>query len=260
MKIFSAWLLLALLLPLSINAADAVPAKKDAPDPKLELSWPEIKDPQVLIDFAKTEIAKLKASGNTREYLNEEKIPEISYLHPWGCEVYPDYVLIGVITSKRDTWQALMITPNPQGYVLTAKDARHHISDTDIPEIKRCLLYIPPDLSGEMRQLEATSIRWKDFRNIDRELSTWPAPVFLVPPAYPKDLLRQGVTGEAKVEITISAEGEVVDIIVSTRLLELEAAVQEVARLWHFEPGINRETHLPMQSRVSVVIAFNIDD
>jgi TonB family protein len=62
-------------------------------------------------------------------------------------------------------------------------------------------------------------------------------PIFQFPlPVYPSDMARAGVTGEARVRLTIDTDGRVKEAsIVKSSLREFEGPVLDATRLWRFK-------------------------
>jgi len=64
-----------------------------------------------------------------------------------------------------------------------------------------------------------------------------PEPVIAIAPEYPDELLRRDLTGEATVEFTIDAAGNVRDVVViSMTYPDFGRAARSAIRDWKFEP------------------------
>jgi RNA polymerase sigma factor (sigma-70 family) len=80
-----------------------------------------------------------------------------------------------------------------------------------------------------------------------------------VPPVYPGEMRRAGITGEVVVEFTVGADGTVHDAqaLKSTRP-EFEGDAEDALMQWKFEPGIKGKR--PVNTRLSLPITFGMRD
>lgn len=94
---------------------------------------------------------------------------------------------------------------------------------------------------------------------------TQPAEVGLNPiaspaPTYPRDALRDGITGTVVLELLVGVDGRVVEVHVTrgsgNRLLD-NAARDQVLRNWRFEPAMR--DGIPVQALGRVPIVFTLD-
>lgn len=86
-----------------------------------------------------------------------------------------------------------------------------------------------------------------------------PAPLQRVAPHYPTDLRKAGIQGRVTILFTITAEGEVTDLLV-TRANDIrfaDAAKRAVAQ-WRFRPA--RNDGQPVACRLQVPIEFALSD
>ena len=90
------------------------------------------------------------------------------------------------------------------------------------------------------------------------QLDKRPSPTKEVPPMYPRELRRRGITGEAVVIVIVDEKGtpERLAIYRATEPGFAAAAATCIAK-WTFTPGI-REGH-PVRCRLSVPIKFDLD-
>ena len=85
-----------------------------------------------------------------------------------------------------------------------------------------------------------------------------PMPTKTVPPTYPKELKREGVSGMVTVSITVDENGAVQNPVVkkSTRPEFEEPALDAVSR-WKFEPA--KKDGKPVAVQVVVPVKFSIN-
>ena len=259
MKLPSGLLLLCFALTLLVRAEEAVPAKTEPAAVKRELVWPEIKDPQALIDFAKAEIAKLKASGNDFTEVDISRNLETAYLRPVMCYVTLDDLAI-VIDTHPFTGQILLVSPTPNALIKPEKRWAKS-EDTSIPEIKRVLArlesgYLPVQYSD----MKLASIRWRKFQNIDKATNSWPKLLDMRFPNYPMDMLHNGISGLANIEFIVTQEGLVDALKVVATHEEFDVVVREIAKSWRFEPGIDLDKRLPANTKISLTVEFSLND
>lgn len=82
-----------------------------------------------------------------------------------------------------------------------------------------------------------------------------PVAVKAYPPAYPTEMLKQGVSGLVNVAVVIDASGNVVDrsIAKATRP-EFERPALDAVRKWKFKPG--KKAGTPVAVRMVLPVAF----
>lgn len=270
MKLPTGLLLLCLALTVSLRAEEAVPVKEGNSAAKRELVWPEIKDPQALIDFAKAEITKLKARGKESGKVDESTLKEIAYLHPTNCEIFASngpyaQMVVGIETHPFNG-QAIIIVPFIKDLSAKQKEANSFakIIDTVTPEIKWALmpLALKSCFVSEMKSFETVTLtmNWRNVQNLDEDKNTWPIPLNMGFPAYPGNMIKNRSSGEAKVGFTVTEQGLVAALNVTSQEESFASAVRDVAQLWKFEPGVENRTHLPAATRISLTVKFNLDD
>ncbi len=81
-----------------------------------------------------------------------------------------------------------------------------------------------------------------------------------VPPRYPPEAARAGITGTTVLVIDVTAKGEVGNILVEKSAADasLDAAAVEAARKWTFAPA--RVNGRPVAGRVRMPVDFNMGD
>lgn len=83
-------------------------------------------------------------------------------------------------------------------------------------------------------------------------------PVYRAVPAYPADLLKKGVTGQATVDFIVDAQGRVrnVTVVSATDPAIADSAVEAVAR-WQFEPAQKSGGPVAMHSQEPIVFKIS---
>ena len=83
-----------------------------------------------------------------------------------------------------------------------------------------------------------------------------PRPIQVVEPRYPIALIDNPVAGEAMIQLTITAEGDVenVSVVEATRP-EFGAAAAEAVRQWHFSPAVEDGKPVPLKTRIPIRFA-----
>lgn len=243
--------------------------KSDAPAVKRELVWPEIKDPQALIDFAKAEIAKVKTKNVGFDQFHLTADSPLAYLRPLWSEVNVDgYVLYITFDTHPQTGQGLLIFPNakdngnkPTPFLAMERDSlmSPEIIDTAIPEIKQVVLK-HPGVAGDLGWWAKSSVRWKKIENLDQARGTSPLPLTMQLPEYPTVMLRYGMDGETKLDFTVTELGTVSNLTIKASQPEFEKTTRDAAIKWRFEPGVDLQTRRPMAVRISLMVKFKIDD
>ncbi|MGH8155106.1 MAG: energy transducer TonB, partial [Rhodanobacteraceae bacterium] len=78
------------------------------------------------------------------------------------------------------------------------------------------------------------------------------------PPQYPIQAIRQGQQGTVILDVTINAQGEVIDVKVekSSGYRVLDQAAVAAARKWRFNPGI--QNGKPSGGVVRIPVNFNL--
>ncbi len=90
------------------------------------------------------------------------------------------------------------------------------------------------------------------------DLDRPPTPTLRVPPSYPFDMRRAGVSGEVVVGFIVDASGRVRDAyaVSASRREFADEAVRAVLK-WQFTPG--RKNGLPVNTRMQVPLVFNLE-
>ena len=90
------------------------------------------------------------------------------------------------------------------------------------------------------------------------DLDRAPTPTLRVPPTYPFEMRRAGVSGEAVVGFIVDASGRVRDAyaVSASRREFADEAVRAVLK-WQFTPG--RKNGLPVGTRMQVPLVFNLE-
>ncbi len=85
-----------------------------------------------------------------------------------------------------------------------------------------------------------------------------PMPTKTVPPAYPMELKREGVSGMVTMSITVDEKGNVLNPVVkkSTRPEFEQPAIDAVSK-WKFEPA--KKDGKPVQVQVVVPVKFSVN-
>ena len=269
MKLPAGLLLLCLAMMLSVRAEETAPVKKEVPAVKRELVWPEIKDPQALIDFAKAEIAKAKNKGIKLDQIQLTADSPLAYLHPlWNEAIVTENLLYIDFDTHPQIGQGLILMPNPKDdennllpFLVSDRDRdiRAKITNKKIPEIKYVLRKNSFG-SGDISWWGKSVVRWKNIQIVDQTKNTSPFPLAMQLPEYPANMLRYGVAGEAKIEFTVSEQGIVTALKITTPRAGFETAVRDATRKWRFDPRVDIETRLPAATEISLTIQFNVED
>lgn len=70
------------------------------------------------------------------------------------------------------------------------------------------------------------------------DLDTKPKPIQRVPPKYPRELAKRGISGTVRIEFTVDKNGRVVSPrVVSSDNRQFNDAAMDALRQWRFEPG-----------------------
>ena len=85
-----------------------------------------------------------------------------------------------------------------------------------------------------------------------------PRPIKVTRPEYPAEALEKGIEGVVVVQITIDAEGKVVDPTVAESVEGLDEAALACVREWRFEPAKKDGEAVPATARAP--IAFKLKD
>lgn len=111
---------------------------------------------------------------------------------------------------------------------------------------------------GLLIALTATGV-WAQERAIVDDFDERPVPVKAFPPAYPPEMLRQGITGLVSVTVVIDEKGAVVESVVakSTRS-EFERPALEAVRKWKFRPGMKGGA--PVTVRMVLPVQFSLKE
>jgi len=90
--------------------------------------------------------------------------------------------------------------------------------------------------------------------------ATEPAvPVRMVPPEYPYQLKREGVTGVVTVAFDVDEKGNVQGAkVVKSSNTEFEKPALDAITKWKFKPA--RKDGVPITTRVSIPLQFKMDD
>ena len=227
------------------------------------LSWPEIAEPQVLIDFARLETKKITAVNRNFQEIDlsnsKELGPQRFFLAGYVCK---DFVVL-LMDTHPFTGQAIIVYPdkesaNSEKY--TIFQIQFKAEDTSIPEIKRTLMRVPTERLANSEDFKNSSIHWRDVRKRDMGSTSWPKSVEFAVPLYPYAMIRAGINGETKIEFTVTENGEVDALQVTGTHKEFETAVRDAAKLWRFEPGVDLMTRLPVATHLSLTAEFILED
>jgi protein TonB len=86
-----------------------------------------------------------------------------------------------------------------------------------------------------------------------------PVPVRMVPPAYPYELKRNGVTGVVSLVFEVDEKGDVVDPkVVKSSNAQFEQPALEAIVKWKFKPG--RKDGVPAKMKIAIPMQFNLDN
>jgi protein TonB len=93
---------------------------------------------------------------------------------------------------------------------------------------------------------------------IARAATEPPVPVRMVPPVYPVELRRNGVSGVVSLVFEVDEKGDVVDpkVVKSSNSQFDQPALDAIAR-WKFKPG--RKDGVPTKMKISIPLQFNSD-
>ena len=83
-----------------------------------------------------------------------------------------------------------------------------------------------------------------------------PRPIKITRPEYPPEAKEDGIEGVVVVEITISAQGEVVDAIVVESVTGLDEAALSCVWDWEFEPAHKDGKPVSTTARVPITFAL----
>lgn len=220
-----------------------------------QLLWPEVKNAEALVELARTELAGIRARKEAHgAVLDHSALKEFSLAATAGT--LPEGLVLMLRTHPM-TGQVLIVTPDP----VAARDMKlprflGRIEDTAHPHIKHAILREPPRI--EAAQFETPVIRWKDFKNLDRERVTTPWPRIMQPPSYPQEMLWAGIVGMAELEFTVTKHGTVTGLTISATHVEFEPVIRDAAAGWRFEPGVDVSTRLPADARITLTVRFEI--
>ena len=134
------------------------------------------------------------------------------------------------------------------------------VQDTDVSEIKRVLGKLPVNSPRHLAMLGEVRVWWKELINESPDTASCPYPIKIMTPGYREDMASAAINGEAKVTFTVTETGEVRDVVVKATHVEFAVPTEEAIKLWKFEPGVDRNTRLPVAVRVSVTAVFKAVD
>ena len=260
MKLPFGLLLLSLALTVLARAERAMPVQTEAVVVMQHLVWPEIKDPQALINFAKSKIKKFNDENpNSFQNAPTNMDREFDYLKPRECWLGRGRLSI-IMDTHPYTGQALFITPDPAEYWEHHKQQRADVIHTKDPEINFVLAQISPNASGLFEAMKEESVQWVDFVNLDKETCSWPQPLEMRYPAFPIEFLKIGMAGRAKIIISISEKGLATLLKLDVTHKELESPISDAVQSWRFEPGVNLKTRMPTKTRIALTVNFDLKD
>lgn len=218
------------------------------------LSWPEIKDGKALIALAEREIESLRAKGQEIASC-DVKHPEFPVIESL---VTKDALILFLETHPR-TGQVIVVMPG----ATAAKPgivpkAVIQVSDTAIPQIKRGLISL--ERSGGYHPALDIDVRLREMRNLDEAKSSSPRFIELPLPGYPWELFRAGITGDVKLQFVVDPQGRVAQPQMTTTIREFAPPVRDAIARWRFEPGVDLETRLPVDVRMSLVLRFALPE
>jgi len=125
-----------------------------------------------------------------------------------------------------------------------------------VPEIKRIFLQIREGRDFLFSNDEKFGVCIKSFQLQTVNICTPPEPSQLVFPGYPYEMIKGYRNGEAQVSLTVDKRGAVTAVRVKATEPEFEQVIKDTAPRWHFLPGIDRATRLPIETQVSLVVEF----
>ena len=252
MKTLCQLLLIFSVLAAGLRAKDEGASPGKAAVPARELVWPEITNARALIKLAKSEIREDLVEGIHGKQLGTTKDPLLDYLKPYQTLVAEDFIVI-ILDTHPFTGQGFVVAPNPS--VLRDTQWFSRVEDTSVREIKKVLLKLPPNSYKSLAGMESY-VRWKNLTNEAPDKATCPYPIRIFSPVCPTDMSEAGIVGEAKVTFTVNETGEVLDVVTKASHAELVGPAEEAIKLWKFEPGVDRETRMPVATRVSVTAIY----
>ena len=95
-------------------------------------------------------------------------------------------------------------------------------------------------------------------QQVEADYDSPPRPIKVTRPEYPAEALEKGIEGVVVVQITIDAEGRVVDPTVAESVEGLDEAALACVREWRFEPAKKDGEAVPATARAP--IAFKLKD
>lgn len=256
MRTLSQLLLIFSALASGLCAKDDGSSASKSAAPARELVWPEITNAKAIIKLAKSEISKVDTDGGVHgKVWGTTKNPLLAYLKPYETLVGDDFIVI-ILDTHPFTGQAFVVAPRPQVLAKKYPNWFGQIQNTDIPEIKKILMILPPNSYKSLASIEEGYVRWKGLTNETPDKATCPYPIRILAPVYPTDMARAGIVGEVKLTFTVSEAGEVSDVVTKASHAEFAGPAEEAIKLWKFEPGVDRDTRLPVEARVSVTAVY----
>lgn len=219
------------------------------------LNWPEVSEPQALIDFASLAITKVRLSGKLGGTTPVPKDLERLGITQGLVFLNPDEVYFP-LDKHPDTGQGLLVKMNPDAAADKKRAWLAAAEDTTTPEIKLALRHLFPGALSGIASWREASTQLRDIELQDIRKNTWPDPTYLPLPSWPKEWVSLGLDDEVKVELTVTEFGLPADIRVMAENPELAGLTKRVVEQWKFEPGINRLTRLPVATRISLTVVF----
>ncbi len=103
------------------------------------------------------------------------------------------------------------------------------------------------------------ALRAQDAEGIYSKVDERPTPVKTVPPKYPSELKRDGISGIVAVQVVIDESGKVISTkVIKTTNADFDRWAIEAAEKWTFTPG--KVGGKPVKMRLTVPFRFNAED
>lgn len=100
----------------------------------------------------------------------------------------------------------------------------------------------------------------KDLAEEEKERASLSHPVTMPFPAFPPELLRAGVSGEASIRFQVHADGNVSDVIVMAASHDdFGGAARVAADGWRFSSSVDRTSGKATKNRARCRLVFRVD-
>lgn len=237
----------------SAQGAEAMGKNIANPD---QLSWPVIANPDALIALARADIARWGEQGGTAIDWRAPGHEALGSLPVFASFVTKD-ALVVVLDTEAMSGQAIVVAPDP-ARLSSLPPFIVRMANTAVPEIKQALLAL--NSPGGVTPSSGWSIRIFEVRNRDAARAGSPRHLEMSLPDYPWDMQRAGIPGEVRVNFVVTRSGTVTNAEIKASSGEFAPPVQEALARWRFKPGVDLETRLPVDVRMSAVIRFDLPD